>query len=84
MLQVATQHISRNELERMVLKEIIETCLNDQTGVLQMSLAQFGSQSRTSNTWCQSSIKLWILQRLWHSEYKWKKKGKLLKDKCVL
>jgi hypothetical protein len=43
-LQVATRHIPLNEVERMVLKEIVGTRLNDQTGVLQMSSAQFGSR----------------------------------------
>lgn len=43
-LQVDTRHIPLNEMEQLVLKEIVGTRLNDQTGILQLSSAQFGSR----------------------------------------
>jgi len=43
-LQVETQHIPLTDMERVVLKEIVGTRLNDETGVLQLSSAQFGSR----------------------------------------
>jgi hypothetical protein len=43
-LQVATRHIPLSDVERMVLKEIVGTRLNDETGILRLSSAQFGSR----------------------------------------
>ena len=43
-LQVASRHLPLTDMERMVLKEIVGTRLNDETGVLQLSSVQFGSR----------------------------------------
>ena len=43
-LQVAIRHIPLTDVERIVLKEIVGTRLNDETGVLQLSSSQFGSR----------------------------------------
>eukprot|EP00533_Pseudo-nitzschia_delicatissima_P016669 CAMPEP_0197282288 /NCGR_PEP_ID=MMETSP1432-20130617/23954_1 /TAXON_ID=44447 /ORGANISM="Pseudo-nitzschia delicatissima, Strain UNC1205" /LENGTH=201 /DNA_ID=CAMNT_0042749203 /DNA_START=25 /DNA_END=626 /DNA_ORIENTATION=+ len=43
-LQVAIRHIPLSDIERLVLKEIVGTRLNDETGVLQLSSSQFGSR----------------------------------------
>jgi len=43
-LQVAIRHIPLTDIERIVLKEIVGTRLNDETGVLQLSSSQFGSR----------------------------------------
>mmetsp|Transcript_4003 Transcript_4003/g.6303 ORF Transcript_4003/g.6303 Transcript_4003/m.6303 type:complete len:229 (-) Transcript_4003:64-750(-) len=43
-LQVAMRHIPLTEVERLVLKEIVGTRLNDETGVLQLTSSQFGSR----------------------------------------
>jgi hypothetical protein len=43
-LRVETRHIPLNDMERMVMKEIVGTRLNNETGVLQLSSSQFGSR----------------------------------------
>ncbi len=43
-LQVETHHIPLKDLERLVLKEIVGSRLNDETGLLQLSSSQFGSR----------------------------------------
>mmetsp|Transcript_27889 Transcript_27889/g.61430 ORF Transcript_27889/g.61430 Transcript_27889/m.61430 type:complete len:215 (+) Transcript_27889:242-886(+) len=43
-LQVAVRHIPLTDVQKMVLKEIVGNRLNDETGVLQLSSAQFGSR----------------------------------------
>ena len=43
-LQVATRHIPLTDIERLVLKEIVGNRINEDTGVLQLSSAQFGSR----------------------------------------
>jgi len=43
-LQVAIRHIPLADIERLILKEIVGTRLNDETGVLQLSSSQFGSR----------------------------------------
>jgi hypothetical protein len=43
-LQVETEHIPMTGMERVVLKEIVGNRLNDETGLLQLSSAQFGSR----------------------------------------
>lgn len=43
-LQVETQHIPMTDIERVVLKEVVGSRLNEETGLLQLSSAQFGSR----------------------------------------
>jgi hypothetical protein len=43
-LQVHMRYIPLNETERLVLREIVGTRLNEDTGVLQLSSSQFGSR----------------------------------------
>eukprot|EP00536_Pseudo-nitzschia_multiseries_P007483 jgi/Psemu1/304968/fgenesh1_kg.177_\ len=43
-LQVAVRHIPLTELQKVVMKEIVGNRLNDETGILQLSSAQFGSR----------------------------------------
>jgi hypothetical protein len=43
-LQVDTRHIPLDDVEKMVLKEIVGTRLNEETGVVQLSSNQFGSR----------------------------------------
>eukprot|EP00339_Tiarina_fusa_P018881 CAMPEP_0117012388 /NCGR_PEP_ID=MMETSP0472-20121206/10434_1 /TAXON_ID=693140 ORGANISM="Tiarina fusus, Strain LIS" /NCGR_SAMPLE_ID=MMETSP0472 /ASSEMBLY_ACC=CAM_ASM_000603 /LENGTH=189 /DNA_ID=CAMNT_0004715439 /DNA_START=208 /DNA_END=777 /DNA_ORIENTATION=+ len=43
-LRVDTRHIALDEVETMVLKEIVGTRLNEESGVLQLSSNQFGSR----------------------------------------
>jgi len=43
-LQVETQHIPLTDIERVVMKEIVGTRLNEETGLLQLSSSQFGSR----------------------------------------
>lgn len=43
-LQVETEYIPLNELERVVMKEIVGNRLNEETGLLQLSSSQFGSR----------------------------------------
>jgi hypothetical protein len=43
-LQVETQHIPMTDMERVVLKEIVGSRLDEETGLLQLSSAQFGSR----------------------------------------
>lgn len=43
-LQVEIQHIPLTDLERLVLKEIVGSRLDDERGLLQLSSSQFGSR----------------------------------------
>mmetsp|Transcript_107098 Transcript_107098/g.308138 ORF Transcript_107098/g.308138 Transcript_107098/m.308138 type:complete len:189 (+) Transcript_107098:175-741(+) len=43
-LQVETHHIPMTDMERLVLKEIVGSRLDDETGLLQLSSSQFGSR----------------------------------------
>jgi hypothetical protein len=43
-LQVPVAHIPLNAVEEMALKEIVGSRLNEETGMLQLSSAQFGSR----------------------------------------
>ena len=43
-LQVETQYIPLSDMERIVMKEIVGSRLNDETGLLQLSSSQFGSR----------------------------------------
>lgn len=43
-LQVAVRHIPLTDVQKMVLKEIVGNRLNGETGILQLSSAQFGSR----------------------------------------
>jgi len=43
-LQVAARNIPLTDLQKAVLKEIVGNRLNDETGILQLSSAQFGSR----------------------------------------
>lgn len=43
-LQVAVRHIPLSDSEMLVLREIVGTRYNDETGVLQLSSSQFGSR----------------------------------------
>lgn len=43
-LQVHMRHVPLTDTERLVLREIVGTRLNEETGVLQLSSSQFGSR----------------------------------------